>query len=339
MIAAMSVPSPRQARSLSCVMPAFNEARSLPRVVPQVLATLKLLVEHLELIVVNDGSRDDSAAVLRALSAQHAELVVLTLSRNFGKEAALTAGLQAARGDVVVLLDADGQHPVALVSEMLDRWRQGADVVYAVRRRRSDQTRLHASLVASFYRLVNWGNRVRIPADAGDFRLMDRRVVTALLALPERNRFMKGLYAWVGFPTAAIDYDPLPREVGDSHFGLSGALRLGITGLLAFSPAPLRLVGATGLLLAVLALSYGIWVVIEYFWFGIAVPGYATLVVGMMLLSGVQLMSIGVLAEYVARIYDEVKQRPLYLLADQHGQGLPSHAVTGDPPDQPPESP
>ncbi len=331
MIASMPSPPPRLARTLSCVMPAFNEAASLPRVVPQVLAALSTLVEQIELIVVNDGSRDDSVEILHRLGAQHAELVVLTLSRNFGKEAALTAGLRAARGDVVVLLDADGQHPTALVTDMLDKWRQGADVVYAVRRQRADQTRLHARLAASFYRLVNWGSRVQIPADAGDFRLMDRRVVDALAALPERNRFMKGLYAWVGFPTAAIDYEPLPREAGNTSFGLGGALRLGLTGLLAFSPTPLRLVGVAGLLLALLALGYGGWVVIEYFWLGIDVPGYATLVVSMMLLSGVQLMSIGVLAEYVARIYDEVKQRPLYLLADRQGRGLPPRTAAGEP--------
>ena len=320
MIAPMPISPSRQAGSLSCVMPAFNEATSLPRVVPEVLPVMPPLALQIELIVVDDGSRDDSAAVLTALSIQYPQLVVLRLSRNFGKEAALTAGLQAARGDVVVLMDADGQHPVSLLPDMLQQWRQGADVVYAVRRTRTDQTRLHARLADGFYRLVNWGSRVQIPPDAGDFRLMDRRVVEALAALPERHRFMKGLYAWVGFHTTAIDYEPLPRQAGRSSFGLGGALRLGVTGLLAFSPTPLRLVGAAGLLLAVASLGYGAWVVVEYFWLGINVPGYATQTVGMLFLSGIQLMAIGVLSEYVARIYDEVKQRPLYLLADRLGR-------------------
>jgi len=196
-------------------------------------------------------------------------------------------------------------------------------VVYAVRSTRADQSALHRRMVGAFYGIVNWRSRVRIPRDAGDFRLLDRRVVDALLALPERHRFMKGLYAWVGFPSAALDYEPLPRHAGESRYGLSGALGLGTTGLLAFTAAPLRVLGLLGVALALAALGYGAWVVVEYFWRGINVPGYATLVVGMMFLSGVQLMSVGLLAEYVARIYDEVKQRPLFLVADEVGQGLP----------------
>ena len=163
-----------------------------------------------------------------------------------------------------------------------------------------------------------------MPADAGDFRLMDARVVRALRELPEQHRFMKGLYAWVGFRSLALDYEPLPRQAGHSHYGLRGAFRLGTTGLLAFSAAPLRLMGLVGVLLALAALGYGLWVVGEYFVLGIAVPGYATIVVGMMFLAGVQLMAVGLLSEYVARIYDEVKRRPLYLVARRTGQGLPA---------------
>ena len=170
-----------------------------------------------ELVIVNDGSRDASAQVIDSLCRQHPEVVGLDLSRNFGKESALTAGLDATRGDVVVLMDADGQHPVELVERMLGLWREGHDVVYAVRRTREDQSRLHAGLTSAFYRLINWGSRVEIPPHAGDFRLMDRQVVEALKALPERNRFMKGLYAWVGFRSTAIDYEPLPRADGRTH--------------------------------------------------------------------------------------------------------------------------
>ncbi len=309
--------------SISCVMPAYNEAASLPEVLAQVLAALRVLSPQVELVVVDDGSRDDTVAVMRRLCAAEPALRLVQLSRNFGKEAALTAGLAAARGEVVVLMDADGQHPTALLADMLRHWQAGADVVYAVRRTRADQSALHRRLVAAFYGIVNWRSRVRIPRDAGDFRLMDRRVVDSLLALPERHRFMKGLYAWVGFPSVALDYEPLPRHAGESHFGLSGALGLGTTGLLAFTAAPLRVLGLLGVALALAALGYGLWVVVEYFWSGINVPGYATLVVGMMFLSGVQLMSVGLLAEYVARIYDEVKQRPLFLVAAEVGQGLP----------------
>ena len=303
-------------------MPAYNEAASLPEVLAQVLAALRALSPRVEVVVVDDGSRDDTVAVMRGLCQHEPALRLVQLSRNFGKEAALTAGLAAARGEAVVLMDADGQHPPALLAEMLRRWQAGADVVYAVRRTRADQSALYRRLVGAFYGLVNWNSRVRIPRDAGDFRWLDRRAVDALLALPERNRFMKGLYAWVGFSSVALDYEPLPRHSGESHYGLSGALGLGTTGLLAFTAAPLRVLGLLGLGLSLAALVYGVWVVIEYFWFGNHVPGYATLAAGMMFLSGVQLLSIGLLAEYVARIYDEVKQRPLYLVAAEVGQGL-----------------
>ncbi len=303
-------------------MPAYNEARNLEAFVPQVLATLRGMAAQVELIVVDDGSRDATVQVAQRLCATHPEVVLLQLSRNFGKEAALTAGLAAARGDVVVLMDADGQHPTALLPDMLHKWKLGADVVYAVRRTRHDQSRVHVGLADLFYKLVNLGNRVQIPPHAGDFRLMDRKVVDALNALPERNRFMKGLYAWVGFPSIAMDYEPLPRQEGQSHFGLRGAFGLAFTGILAFSIAPLRLLTLVGLLLALGAMGYGAWVVVEYFAHGIAVPGYATIVVGMMVLSGIQLLSIGVLAEYVGRIYEEVKQRPLFLVRQRTGLGL-----------------
>ncbi len=304
-------------------MPAYNEAMNLPRVVPEVLAVLTALSPEVELIIVNDGSRDDTAAVALALCAEHPQVRLVDLSRNFGKEAALAAGLDHARGDAVVLMDSDGQHPASLLPRMLQEWEQGADVVYTVRRTRTDQTALHRRLARLFYDLINWGSRVQVPADAGDFRLLDARVVRALTAMPERHRFMKGLYAWVGYRSVALDYEPLPRLAGQSQYGLGGAFRLGATGLLAFSAAPLRLMGALGVLLSLASLLYGAWVVVEYFVLGIKVPGYATLAAGMMFLSGVQLMAIGLLSEYVARIYDEVKRRPLYLVAREAGRGLP----------------
>jgi glycosyltransferase involved in cell wall biosynthesis len=317
-------PSP----SISCVIPAFNEARNLAAVVPEILATLSALSAQVELIVVDDGSLDNTSEVMQALCARHRELVYLQFSRNFGKEPALTAGIDAARGDVLILMDADGQHPVSLLPEMLSKWQQGSDVVYAVRRTRNDQSGLQVKLTALFYKLVNFGSRVKIPANAGDFRLMDRKVVNALKSLPERNRFMKGLYAWVGFNSTAIDYEPLPRADGKSNFGLRGSLALALTGILAFSITPLRALTAVGMALSAIALGYGLWVVGEYFFSGIAVPGYATIVVGMMFFSGIQLLSIGVLAEYVGRIYEEVKQRPPYLISQRSGHGLPAASAS-----------
>ncbi len=309
--------------SISCVVPAFNEARNLGTVVPEILARLSTLSSKVELIVVDDGSRDNTSEVMQVLCTAHRELVYLQFSRNFGKEPALTAGLDAARGEIVILMDADGQHPVNLLPQMLEKWQQGSDVVYAVRKTRDDQSGLQVKLTAIFYKLVNFGSRVKIPANAGDFRLMDRKVVNALKSLPERNRFMKGLYAWVGFNSTAIDYEPLPRADGKSNFGLRGSLSLALTGILAFSITPLRVLTAVGMALSAIALGYGLWVVGEYFFSGIAVPGYATIVVGMMFFSGIQLLSIGVLAEYVGRIYEEVKQRPPYLISQRTGSGLP----------------
>lgn len=309
--------------ALSCVMPAFNEARNLGVVVPNVLAALAALSSTVELILVDDGSRDNTDEVARDLARTHPELVYLRLSRNFGKEHALTAGIDAARGDAVILMDSDGQHPTALLAEMLRKWRDGADVVYAVRQSRVDQGNLQIQLTRWFYKLVNWGNRVKIPPDAGDFRLMDRKVVQALKSLPERNRFMKGLYAWVGFNSTAINYQPLPRADGTTHFGLRGSMSLALTGMVAFSTAPLRMLTVLGMLLAAASLCFGGWVIIDHLVWGTSVPGYATMVTSTVFLSGVQLLSIGILAEYVGRIYDEVKQRPPYLIMERVGSGLP----------------
>jgi glycosyltransferase involved in cell wall biosynthesis len=309
--------------SISCVMPAYNEAGNLARFVPMALQALKALSAQVEVVVVNDGSRDATAQSALELSRKYPEVLFIDLSRNFGKEAALTAGMEAARGDVVILMDSDGQHPLDLLAAMLERWREGMDVIYAVRKTREDQTRLHANLAGLFYTLVNYKNRVKIPPNAGDFRLMDRSVVEALQKLPETNRFMKGLYAWVGFNSTAIEYEPLSRTDGKSSFGLRSAASLALTGLVAFSSLPLRALAVVGLLISLASLSYGLWVVVSYFVYGIDVPGYATLAAGMMLLSGIQLLSIGVLAEYVGRIYEEVKRRPTYLIKARHGQGLP----------------
>ena len=307
---------------ISCVVPAYNEALNLPAVLPAIGRQIAAMTDQFEIIVVNDGSRDNTREVANALAVQYPEIVVLDLSRNFGKEAAITAGLEAAVGDVVILMDADGQHPTTLLPTMLEKWQEGLDVVYAIRRTRNDQSTLHAALTAWFYRLVNWGSRVKIPRDAGDFRLMDKRVVAALVALPERNRFMKGLYAWVGFSNVALDYEPLPRQQGESSFGLRGAFRLALTGMLAFSTVPLRLLTLSGLLLSLAAMLYIAWVLLEYFYWGIQVPGYATLVVSIMFFSGIQLLALGIMSEYVGRIYDEVKRRPVYLLRQRTGQGL-----------------
>lgn len=308
---------------VSCVIPAYNEAANLKTVILDVIKTLQGLCSAYEVIVVNDGSQDVTQDVIRALMADHSTLVLIDLSRNFGKEAAMTAGLAMAKGDIVFQIDADGQHPLDLFPVMLEKWKEGIDVIYAVRISRDDQHTLYVNLVSWFYRLINWGGRFDIPRNAGDFRLMDRKVVNALLSLSEANRFMKGLYAWVGFSSFAISYNPLPRLEGQSHYGLLGGFKLALTGMFAFSTAPLRLLTGSGLLLSFTAMLYILWVLFEHYFWGMTVPGYATLIVSIMFFSGIQLLALGIMSAYIARIYEEVKRRPLYLVRERSGQGLP----------------
>ena len=314
--------------SISCIMPAYNEAANLPHIIPQTLSALRSLSSRVELIVVDDGSMDATVSVMKEMCTKFSEIVFIELSRNFGKENALSAGIDAAQGDVVILMDSDGQHSSTLIAQMFHHWQNGFDVVYAVRKKRGDQSKLQAKLTRIFYKLINWGGKFKIPENAGDFRLMDRQAVDALKKLPERNRFMKGLYAWVGFKSCAIDYEPLNRLDGKSNFGIGGSIALALTGMLAFSIVPLRALTWIGFGLSSLAIAYGIWVIGEYFIWGINVPGYATIVVGLMFFSGLQLLAVGILSEYVGRIYEEVKQRPNYLIRQQVGHGLGSSTFT-----------
>ena len=305
--------------AISCVVPAFNEAANLEPLLSGLTAQLARLSETWEVIVVDDGSRDATPAAMAPWLARPGVRYV-RLSRNFGKEAALTAGIDRADGDVVLLMDADLQHPTTLVPEMLAAWVAGADMVCAARASRADESLAKRLGTALFYALVNRNRDVQIPVDAGDFRLMDRRVADVLRAMPERNRFMKGLYAWAGFRTVIIPYIPHERHAGASTFSMNRLARLAFTGITAFTNAPLRWWSAIGAAIATLALGYGCWIVISYFALGNDVPGWSTLVAGVMFLSGVQLLSIGILGEYVGRIFDEVKRRPVYVVDVEAGQ-------------------
>lgn len=300
---------------VSVVLPAFNEARGLPEVVRQVLHELGQLGVACELLVVDDGSRDNTQAVMHGLCRQYPQVRYIRLSRNFGKEAAITAGLEYARGDAVILMDADGQHPVDLLAQFIRHWRGGADSVIAVQIDR-DEPPLQRGFKALFYKLMNATSTLELRSGAGDFRLMDRRVVDHINALPERNRFMKGLYEWVGFDSVWIEYQALPRAHGRSTFGWKGLVRLGLTGITAFSVLPLRLVSVLGLLVSSSSLVYGLYLSFEHF-SGHQLPGWATLAVGTMFLSGIQLLSLGVIAEYLGRVFTEVKQRPVFIVAEQ----------------------
>jgi glycosyltransferase involved in cell wall biosynthesis len=304
--------------SLSCVIPAHNEAGNLPTLLEMLTAQLHKMSSSWEIVIVDDGSRDETVMALAPWLTRPG-VVCLQLSRNFGKEAALGAGLDHARGDVVFTLDADLQHPVELLPEMLKVWREGADMVYAVRRDRRGESAFKRIGTRMFYALMKFGSSIEIPPNAGDFRLLDRCVVEALCSLPERTRFMKGLYAWVGFHSRSIDFDPPARARGNSGFGLRALLSLAASGITAFSNLPLRIGSALGGALALVAIGYGIWVVIQHFTQGHDVPGWATIVAGLMFFSGIQLLTIGILGEYLGRVYDEVKRRPRYLVARRLG--------------------
>jgi len=323
-------PAPRAPRtaasaSLSCIVPCRNEAENLTRLLPLLSEVLGACCSAWEVILVDDGSTDGTALVL-ASWARIPGFRVLQLSRNFGKEAALTAGLQAAAGDAVVMMDADLQHPPELIATFLGHWRSGADVVYALREHRRDENLFKRLGTRCFYGLVNAADRFEVPAGAGDFRLMDRAVVDALLALPERNRFMKGLYAWVGFDAVAVPYTPAPRAHGHSHFDALRLIRLSLDGLTAFTTFPLRAVSVTGFVLALLAFGYGLYLTASYLMYGHDVGGWTTIVVSVMGFSGIQLISLGIVGEYVGRIFEEVKARPLYVVKRELGQGLTARA-------------
>lgn len=317
------LPQSRSARpSVCCLIPAFNEARNLATLLPLLSACLTDCSDDWQVIVVDDGSTDSTPLLLERWARQ-AGFTVLRLSRNFGKEAALTAGLEASRGEVVVMMDADLQHPPALIATFVARWREGADVVYAQRQNRSEESAFKRFGARAFYRLINAADRFRVPAGAGDFRLMDISVVHALMSLPERNRFMKGLYAWVGFDAVAVPYVPAARAHGRSHFSAWRLIRLSLDGLTAFTTWPLRAVSAVGFLLAVLAFFYGAYLMAAFLIEGNAVSGWTTLVVSLMLFAGIQMISLGIVGEYVGRIFEEVKRRPLYIVKQRLGRKQP----------------
>ncbi|MDE2406648.1 MAG: glycosyltransferase family 2 protein [Xanthomonadaceae bacterium] len=311
----------RPVRSLSCIVPCFNEAENLEQLLPRLSEQLVRLAARWEIVLVDDGSTD-ATAMRMSHWAQYPGVRVLQLSRNFGKEAALTAGLEAAAGEVVVLMDADLQHPPAMLDIFVRHWRAGADVVYAVREHRRDEGLFKRMAAGWFYGMVNGNGRFKVPPGAGDFRLMDRTVVQALLALPERNRFMKGLYAWVGFTAVAVPYMPEERGHGQSHYSKLRLLRLAMDGLFAFTLWPLRVVILLGFLLALAAFAYGAYLSAVYMLSGHVVSGWTTIVVSLMLFSGIQLVSLGVVGEYVGRIYEESKRRPIYVVKRELGQGL-----------------
>jgi polyisoprenyl-phosphate glycosyltransferase len=314
-------PADVAAQGLSIVVPLYNEATTLERLharlieVAQRLAATRALA--CEVVYVDDGSRDGTLAIARELPATALDVQVISLSRNFGKEAALLAGLDHARRGALLFIDGDGQHPTSLIETLVGHWLdEECDVVYTAKANRANESLIRRAAVKAFYVLLNWGARPKIPEDAGDFRLLSPRAVNALRQLPERNRFFKGLSSWIGFRQIRIDYEPEARAEGRSTWNLRRLIGLSIDGVTGFSVAPLRLATVIGTVLALVAFFYGLQIVYETLVYGTAVPGYPSLFVGVMVLGGVQLIMIGVVGEYIGKILEEIKGRPVYFIAE-----------------------
>lgn len=307
-------------RRLSIVVPCFNEGEGLDAFFDRLELILhKLQAYDHEIICIDDGSADNTLEVLRHHATRNSRIVILELSRNFGKEAALTAGIDAASGDAVIPLDADLQHPPELIPAMVEQWENGSDIVLARRQSRKTDHLFQRFITQGFYRLHNVIAECEIPRDVGDFRLMDKRVIDALRQLPERRRFMKGLFAWVGFRHSEVEFTVEPRKSGKSSFNARRLWILALEGITSFSTVPLVVWAYIGFTVATIALFYGCWIIIKTLVFGIDVPGYASLLTAILFLGGIQLLGIGILGEYIGRIYSESKQRPIYIIRQRYG--------------------
>jgi len=306
---------------LSIVVPVYNEAAGLALLHERLCALAGTLRQTYglacEVVYVDDGSSDTTLSIARGLAPSALDVQVVSLSRNFGKEAALMAGLDHARRGAVLFMDGDGQHAPELVERLVKHWIvDGYDVVYTAKAHRDNESALRRLGVRTFYTLINWGARQKIPEDAGDFRLLSPRAAAALRQLPERNRFFKGLATWIGFKQIRVDYEPEARAHGVTTFSPGRLLGLSIEGLTSFSVAPLRAASLLGLLLAFVAFLFGLSILWETVVSGKSVPGYPSLVVGLMTIGGVQLIMIGVVGEYIGKILSEIKARPIYFVAE-----------------------
>jgi len=304
---------------LSVVIPMRNEGPMVDALFARLMPVLDGAVRSFEVVCVNDGSDDDTQDRLRALQDQFPMVRILELSRGFGKEAALTAGIDHASGAAVVVMDADLQDPPELIPEFLSKWKEGYEVVYGARRSRDQDSWLKRTTAKAFYALFNKLSDTKLPPDAGDFRLMDRAVVNALIALPEHSRFMKGIFAWVGFKQIGVPFDRPERMAGDSQWPYFKLFRFALDGLFSFSTVPLRLWTWVGTGTASIALMYALYLVMRVIVSGRDVPGYASLMVAILFFGGVQLISVGVLGEYIGRIFRETKNRPLYIVKQAYG--------------------
>lgn len=301
---------------ISCVIPVFNEEAVIAQFVESLNQQLLSLGYSYEMIIVDDGSEDQTQTRMFELKARY-PIRYLRFSRNFGKERAISAGLEHARGEAIILVDADFQHPLNLLPNFIAKWQEGYDMVYAVRQNREVEPWFQRVCASVFYQLISKIDRVHIPANAGDFRLMDKKIVSSLKKLPERNRFMKGLYAWVGFKHVGIPYDALPRIAGSTRWKFSSLLDLAIIGITSFTAFPLRMIALGGIGIAGIAILYAFWIILSTLLFGIITPGWATIVTTITFFGGLQLFAIGIVGEYIGRIFEEVKQRPNYIIDEE----------------------
>ena len=301
---------------LSVVVPVFNESEVLPTFHARLVATLEKLGLRSEVLYVNDGSSDRSLEVMTELRNRDSRVGLINLSRNFGKELAMTAGLDQATGDAVVIIDSDLQDPPELIEEFIRQWRAGFDVVYGKRTSRAGESALKKATAFLFYRLIQKMSRVKIPVDTGDFRLMSRRAVEALRKVRETHRFMKGLFAWIGYPAVAVPYERDGRFAGDHQFNYWKLWNFAIEGVTSFTTAPLKMAMYMGLAVAGYAFIYGAIIIYKTLVYGSSVAGYPSLMVVVLFLGGIQLVGLGIIGEYLGRMFDETKNRPLYLVQD-----------------------
>ena len=299
---------------LSVVAPTHNEQEALPEFHRRLSAVLDSLSLPSEIIYVNDGSRDETLSILRRLRAEDSRVAIIDLSRNFGKEIAVTAGLDHSRGAAVILIDADLQDPPELIPRLIEEWKSGYDVVYATRLSREGDSRLKKATAYAFYRIINQISRVKIPADTGDYRLLSRRAVDALLKLREQHRFMKGLFTWIGYPQKGVPYRRDARRGGESKWNYWRLWNFALEGVTSFTIGPLKIATYLGLATAVAAFVYAGVIIAKTLLYGDPVAGYPSLMVVILFLGGVQLITVGIMGEYIGRMFDESKQRPLYFV-------------------------
>lgn len=299
---------------ISIIVPVYNEQENLPRFNKELTQILLSIKTEYEIIYINDGSTDSSLNTLNQLKNKQSQIGILDLTRNYGKEIAITAGLDNCKGDAAIIMDADLQHPPDLMRKLIDNWKDGYEVVYTVNTLRQGEDIIKSTTTRAFYKILNFFSSYEIPENASDFRLLDRKAIDALMKYREHNRFMKGLYASIGFKQKAIPYTPNIRYSGTTKWNYIKLINFAIDGITSFSSSPLRIATYLGIVCATCSFIYAIEIIFQTIFYGNSVSGYPSLMVMVLFLGGVQLISLGIIGEYLGRVFDETKNRPLYIL-------------------------